>query len=580
MNLTRQQRRNLGEFYTPKSISNKLTKRTIIQYILSQLNQTLYDYNNLDQVIYHTLEESPEIMENIITNLKILDCSTGNGRFLQSSLEILADLLTHSHKKSVSNKKNFKESISFQILKNNLYGIDINQKAVSECIINLLKNINQNYRVELKKILSRNILIGNFLDLSLQDFETLYSDDKFQIILGNPPWGSKLSYQDKIKYHQIFPLQSSKRNLNIFELFIYQSTKLIDSKNRGMLALLLPKNFARSNQYTHVRKFLLDNYQILNINFYGLFENVTQEFISLTARYGHSVNQEHKILVDNKNKIDQSIYYENYDYIFTQNYNSNVQQTLTRIKENSSPLSKYMTIKRGEELSKRGEVMYCPNCQSWVQKSSRKRRIICPACQIVIEEKNLEIQFLIKNTFNEIQNQPILTGDDFEAFFIRNAHYIDPSTHFRSKKDPKIYFSPKLVLQKIKRYPCAALDMKSVWTTQNVYILRLKPEYEINTDLLFYILSILNSILYKWFYETQFNLGSNFTNAISISNLKRLPIKNPDPENKIYRSIVFKTKLFLQNISADKRHILDEINKHILEYYGCKTFPPIGNLHY
>jgi len=577
MDLIRQQRRELGEFYTPISISNKLAKRTIIQYILSQLNQPFNVYNNFDQVIHNVIEESPDIFENIIKNLKILDCSTGNGRFLQSALEILADLLTYFKKYSYSNESNLKEIILTQILKNNLYGIDINQKAVSECIANLLKYIDPNNRYGLKKSISHNILTGNFLDLSLQDFKTLFSDDKFQIILGNPPWGSNLSYQDKNKYHQIFSIQSSKRNLNIFELFIYQGTKLMD-KNKGILAFLLPKNFVRSNQYTHVRKFLLDNYQILTLNFHGLFENVTQEFISLIARYGHAMDQEHKILVNDKNKIEQSIYYANYDYVFTQNYSSAVQHTLTRIKENSSALSKYMIIKRGEELSKRGEVMYCPNCKSWVQKSSRKRRIICPACKNVLEEKVLEVQFLISNEWNEIQNQPILTGDDFEAFFIKNSHYIDPSVQFRSKKDPSIYLSPKLVLQKIKRYPCAALDVKNVWTTQNVYVLKLKPEYVQNSDLLLYILSILNSILYKWFYETQFNLGSNFTNAISISNLKRLPIKNPNPKNKIYKAIILKTKILFQDNSGNKKQILEEINNHILEYYDCKTLPPMNNL--
>jgi hypothetical protein len=234
------------------------------------------------------------------------------------------------------------------------------------------------------------------------------------------------------------------------------------------------------------------------------------------------------------------------------------------INKNSIPLGHFLTIRRGEELSKRGGVMYCPNCTEWVPLSSRKSSIICSSCKQSLNEEKLETKFLISKHQTSSHTQPILTGDDFESFLIQNTHFIDPTVEFRSKKNPSIYGSPKIVLQKIKPYLCAAYDSNGHWTTQNVYNLVLKSN---NTpDLLYYLLSVLNSSLYRWFYESQFNLGSKYTNAISIRNLRRLPIKNPDFSHPLYYKIVELAENISKGPVTEKDSIL-QLNELILRYY-------------
>jgi hypothetical protein len=366
-------------------------------------------------------------------------------------------------------------------------------------------------------------------------------------------------------------LSSPKRNLNTFSLFVYQAAHLLNPNN-GMLAYLLPKNVARSNQYTNLRKFLATNFQILSINFHGLFQNVTQEFISIISLFRKNIPSEHVVLVDGKIRVPQASYLTNIDNIFTKEFNPQSAQFIQLINENSSPLAQFLTIRRGEELSKRGGIMFCPNCTEWVPLSSRKSRILCSICKQPLHESELKTRFLITQQPTPHHTQPILTGNDFEAFSIHATHFIDPTVKFRSKKNPSIYSSPKIIVQKIKPFLCAAYDSSNYWTTQNVYNLILKPEFSNKPDLLYFILSVLNSSLYRWFYESQFNLGSKYTNAISIHNLRRLPLKNPDFNDPLFHQIVHLSKRITDQ-TARKDSIL-QLNKLILRYYQiCETLP-------
>ncbi|MCK4849257.1 MAG: hypothetical protein KAT16_09540, partial [Candidatus Heimdallarchaeota archaeon] len=367
-----------------------------------------------------------------------------------------------------------------------------------------------------------------------------------------------------------FQLKGSKRNLNSFELFIYKSTQLL-SLNNGILALYLPKNLARSNQYTNLRKFILHNYEISSLNFFELPQNVIQEFISIIGKKSLKINPQHEILINNERKILQKVFQTNTDYIFTLEIDKPSIQKLKLINADSLPLEKYITVKRGEELSKRGGIMFCPVCNTWVPLSSRKPRIECSYCHTTIEKDNVQTKFLINKTHTSEHRTHILTGEDFDRYVITGNHFFNDSVDFRTKKKAKIYRSPKLVVQKIKQYPWAAYDQNNTTTTQNVYNLQLKEELAHQADLLFYILAILNSRLMTWYYENQFNLGSKFTNAISIRNLKRLPIKNPNSNNKLFSDIVEQVKglITLKGLSSRQSRV-ENLEMLIFELYGWR----------
>ena len=560
------QRKNLGAFYTPSFLAKSLTQVAIEQFLITQINsQTHSQFASLKEMLEISDLLIIQKLNGILERIKILDGSVGDGEFLKACL-ITTKAIKLKINEILGIDKASTEETLVRFLQTSLFGMEINSEAIiprHKLFGTAVSDFNLS---TLEKILSENIITGDFLESSISDWTNLPpATNGFDIIIGNPPWGGRLTKNQRERYYNKFKLKSPKRNLNTFSLFVYQTTHLLNP-NTGLLAYLLPKNVARSNQYTSLRKFLLRNFKILFIDFHGLFQDVTQEFISIIALHNSNTPSDHFILIDGNLRVPQDFYLTNIDYIFIKDFNPQSKQLIQMIKKNSTNLDRFLIIRRGEELSKRGGIMYCPNCTEWVPLSSRKASIICSVCKQALHETNLKTKFLINKKPTSCHTQPILTGDDFEAFFIHNTHFIDPTAKFKSKKNPSIYTSPKIVIQKIKPCLCAAFDSNKHWTTQNVYNLILKPEYEDNPDLLYYILSVLNSSLYRWFYETQFNLGSKYTNAISIHNLKRLPVKNPNFNDQIFQQIVqLAKKIANDNIPENKE--IQDLNKLILQYY-------------
>ncbi len=562
--------KELGAFYTPMPLVKELTRKALSLTLISQINEDFCQkFTTIDNIIANANLNVIRTFLRKISEVTILDGSAGDGRFLISASEYLLSI--HEEIIKTWGKKLGEISYSYSPYHlKNLYGMEINLKSVETCNTNLKNAIpHKQFDVEIENVIAKNVVVGNFLKSKIADWSCLPEQFQgFNIVIGNPPWGSKLSREEKNYFSEKFQLKGSKRNLNAFELFVYQSTNLLSSKN-GILALYLPKNLARSNQYTNLRKFLLGKYEIYTLNFFERFQNVTQEFISIIGKRVNQINPKHEILINNKQKVQQKVFQTNTDYIFPLEIDESDIRKLKLINSNSMPLEQFLTVKRGEELSKKGGIMFCNVCNTWVPLSSRKPNIECSNCLTKIENDEIQKQFLINKTQTSVHQKPILTGEDFDKYMITGNHFFNDSVDFRTKKKSEIYRSPKIVVQKIKRYPWAAYDQKESLTTQNVYNLHLKKEIAHQTDILFYILAILNSRLMTWYYEKQFNLGSKFTNAISIKNLKRLPIKNPNTNKKIFLEIVEKVKGLLTSKGvSDIRSQIKNIDILISELYG------------
>lgn len=564
-------KKNLGAFYTPSYLAEQITCNTIDLFLTQRVNYfTNSTFTSLNEILVKGKTAHIEKLTDILKVFRVLDGATGDGQFLISVFNRIKEIRTLISEHYRTNTSSLNE-IEIEILNSNIFGMEIDSEPLLKCQKNLLENIKEENIPEAQKIMKINIINGNFLKSKPESwYNDSIQDQRFDIIIGNPPWGGKLTKAQKDEYYSLFALKCPKRNLNTSSLFIYQATRLLNP-HTGMLSFLLPKNIARSNQYIFLREFILQQYKILYSNFHGLFKDVTQEFISLIAQRTEEVPQDHIMIIDKKINIPQSSYLTNPDYIFTKTYDPHSQELLQLIQKESIPLSHFLTIHRGEELSKRGSVMFCPNCEKWVQLSSRKESIVCPQCLKNLDKANLNILNLIQKDKDSDHNQPILTGDDFDHYRINAPHYIDSTINYRSKKNPKIYCSPKLVVQKIKRFPCAAFDSNGFWTTQNVYNLILTAEYDNKNDILFYILAVLNSSLYRWYYEVQFNLESNYTNAISIHNLKRLAIRKPDFSNQTFIQIIDKARSIVKLNSKMTFAIIEELNNLILKYYDCEN---------
>ena len=106
---------------------------------------------------------------------------------------------------------------------------------------------------DIKHIEKNNISIIN------TDFITYNNNNKYDLIIGNPPYFVIDKNTISKKYYNYF-----EGRPNIFIIFIIKSLKLLN-KN-GYLIFVLPKSFNNSLYYNKTRQYINDNYTIINIS--------------------------------------------------------------------------------------------------------------------------------------------------------------------------------------------------------------------------------------------------------------------------------------------------------------------------
>ncbi len=125
----------------------------------------------------------------------------------------------------------------------NLYGQDIDPVSVYLTRINIALVAPQMVAAD---ICSR-IIMGNTY------FKTFAQ--KFDVILGNPPWGSDFSEEDALRCRSLFKTAAGK-SLESYDLFVEKSLTMLC--NNGVLAFVLPEAILGVASHEAVRKLIID----------------------------------------------------------------------------------------------------------------------------------------------------------------------------------------------------------------------------------------------------------------------------------------------------------------------------------
>lgn len=227
-----EERKNLGQFYTPQEI---------VEYMIDYLN--------------------------IKPNSKILDPTCGCGVFLVTAYNFLKRLNNNAL--------------------DNIYGVDLNESATKITRINLWLRNGQNQRS--LQVLENNIKIGNSIveDKNIdyrafnwrEKFVEIIDNGGFDFVIGNPPYVTLKNNRDYNVNESVFS-SIANGSTNAASLVIAKSFELV--KDGGIMAFVLPKTLLRVNSYSKLRKFLLKNAKILHIYDLGnCFSGVRGEQIIL-----------------------------------------------------------------------------------------------------------------------------------------------------------------------------------------------------------------------------------------------------------------------------------------------------------
>ena len=125
----------------------------------------------------------------------------------------------------------------------------------------------------------------------------------FDVVLTNPPYGIKRKDKDM-------------KTTEIFSHFINITLNRF-LKTDGVMSLVLPSSVLAVEKHKEIRKILIDNFDILAVDFYGKsFDGVLSDIITLTVQKSHNENNQIMWIDENKKNLPQ-IYLKNNNYILS-----------------------------------------------------------------------------------------------------------------------------------------------------------------------------------------------------------------------------------------------------------------------
>lgn len=151
----------------------------------------------------------------------------------------------------------------------NIYAFDIDETALLICHINLILFFNNaSISPHIKK---HDLIFSEKMDLFSMD------NEKYDFIVTNPPWGSKLSKSEKNVLLHNYPLLDTTE---VFSIALYNSLEILSEK--GSLDFFLPESILNVSTHKNIRKFLLDSHRNIEILPLGMaFKGVQSECVLL-----------------------------------------------------------------------------------------------------------------------------------------------------------------------------------------------------------------------------------------------------------------------------------------------------------
>lgn len=460
------------------------------------------------------------IIENVGINVRknkdliILDPACGSGQFLLRAYDVL---LAQYKEIGLSEKEAHKK-----IIEKHLYGIDIDPVACALTKANLyLRN------PEVAE-LSFNVYHSDFLkrDYNLIEpdpFQKIYKQIDF--VIGNPPWGAKLSNEQKKYFEKYYEI--GKVGLNTFTLFIERALDFL--RDGGKLGFLIPEAYLKIKVHQPSRLQLLRNGNIKLLATGGeIFKKVYAPSLILVFEKDKEKRKDNEVKIKEnvfnghikENKLPQSLFESTADNIFNIHFSNETSKILKHIDSLDNKFLKDNTL----------------FILGIVTGNNKK--------------------FLVDKPLTE-KHEPIIVGKDLKKYkinFSGNYFVYDPNT--LQQVAPREYYEvpEKLIYKFIGKNLVFAYDNKRRFSLNNANAIAPKvPGLNIK-----YILALLNSKLIQFYYSKMF-----FTVRVLRGNLERLPLFNASNEQqkKIIELVNAVEKAEGEEYKTLMRKIDDEIFK-------------------
>ncbi len=519
----------------------------------------------------------------ISPNIKILEPSVGSGIFLRSLLELQID-----------NLKRIPTVTELSTLFANVTGFDIDPNAVlaTKLSLSLLYLIfTDSFPNHL------NVVAAD----SIEELSKSVYKVKYDVVVSNPPFIRVENRNEEIKERFLKHLGTNAFGKgDEYLLFLDKTIKVL--KPGGFGLFVLPHSFLINNSAKKIREIICEKCIIkylVDLTAIPVFENTGVYVILLIfQKKGGAIDNGNatilkcrssvgKALQDviNKNNTDEKAYSI---YNISQNYFKNdywfvLGKNEIAIKnklDSFSPINSFLEIRQG--FVSGSDEVFVVNTPPKGEKNIYK--FYLPDKEIYqygFDKRKL------RYIFYPYLNDKKITEEDLKnlypntwSYLVKHKSKLSNRSLLGSKKwwepsNPRLpehILNPKIVTPHLVFVPKFSLDMTGNITTSHSPYLYLKriEDKELDQELLYYFLGILNSTPCFWYISSHSHKYGGSYNRLEVATLKNTPVPNPASLNqtKLVRFIKLIKQRVFESTSENKYKLENEIDMLACQFYG------------
>lgn len=498
---TKTKRKKDGVFYTPKYITKYIVDNTIgklcdekkVELLLNEDDYTT-DKKRQKKTTQDLLNKLTNY-RNWLLELTICDPACGSGAFLNQALDYL--ITEHKYLDELQAKlfgdAMVLSDVEKSILENNLFGVDINEESVEIAKLSLwLRTAQPNRKLN---DLNNNIKCGNSLidDVAVagakafnwqKEFPQVFAKGGFDVVIGNPPYGAKISKKELSHILSKFENFGISPNLSdtYFSFYALCLSNLL-SEN-GYLGFITPNTWRLIESAKKFRNIITDKpFMISQIiqHTEKVFSDATVDCDTLIIKKSNDISNisitiTNDIGVIFQHTIDQIILYNQDFYnLFLTKTHYNLKE---KINQNSIVVDHEFIIKNGVKPYEKGKGKP-------------------PQTSLTLIEKPFTSEIQTDNSFS-----PLIGGSSFNRYSLlwKNDNWIQYGEWLAAPRDKEIFnANEKLIFRQTSDSIIGHHIGSGYIIRNNTHIILNKVGSKHNLK---YTLCLLNSKLSNWYYWT------------------------------------------------------------------------------
>lgn len=325
------------------------------------------------------------------------------------------------------------------------------------------------------------------------DPQWMFGVEKFDVVIGNPPYKEISSKEDKKWFSSNFKEVISKH----YDLYIFFFKKGFDIlKEDGVLNYITPQTYLNYTQFIALRRFLFQfDIKLLSSSITNVFENAVVDVAISLIKNSKSENSTTNF-IEFKRVNDSLLPYES-EYISQADYNSS-----------NFTLNGIANLKTLEKLSE--------GCEPLGDITES-----CQGITVYAKVQGKKINYFENSKINKYY-QKVLRGKEFKKYkTLWKGDYIKYGDWLWCRRKPKFFTEPKIFLRQTADRPIGVFISEEFYAIDSVHsIISLSDSYNLK-----YILAILNSKLGSYMYRLLIPEQGKVFAQVKLTFLRRIPVK-------------------------------------------------------